>query len=107
MSEDAFIILRHVDNFLAGLGPVFNAGERVEGYTSPLWFYIVSLFRWMGFSSKGAVVLPSLIISLSALYILIFKITFAPNGKKRLHLNPGIAILIGTSAFIDFGTSGL
>ena len=107
VSEDAFIILRHVDNFLAGLGPVFNAGERVEGYTSPLWFYIVSLFRWAGFSPKGALVFPSLMISFTALYILIFKITFSHDTTKRLHLNPGVAILIGTSAFIDFGTSGL
>ena len=37
VAEDAFIDLRVVQNVLAGHGPVFNAGERIEAYTSPLW----------------------------------------------------------------------
>ena len=33
VTEDAFISLRVVQQVLAGNGPVFNAGERVEAYT--------------------------------------------------------------------------
>src|SRR5262245_54049194 len=37
MSDDGFINLRIVKQIEAGHGPVFNAGERVEASTSPLW----------------------------------------------------------------------
>jgi arabinofuranosyltransferase len=37
MSDDGFINLRVVSQIKAGHGPVFNAGERVEAFTSPLW----------------------------------------------------------------------
>lgn len=35
-SDDSFITLRYARNVLRGHGPVFNPGERVEGFTSPL-----------------------------------------------------------------------
>lgn len=35
--DDAYITLRFARNWLAGLGPVWNPGEFVEGYTHPLW----------------------------------------------------------------------
>lgn len=35
--DDAYIYLRYADNVVTGNGVVFNPGERVEGYTSPLW----------------------------------------------------------------------
>ena len=40
MSDDGLIVLRTVRNLLAGNGPVFNAGERVEANTSTLWQYL-------------------------------------------------------------------
>jgi hypothetical protein len=35
--DDAFIVFRYAANLAAGHGAVFNPGERVEGYSSPLW----------------------------------------------------------------------
>ncbi|MDQ2800951.1 MAG: hypothetical protein M3Y13_15065 [Armatimonadota bacterium] len=35
-TDDPFITYRYAANLLAGHGPVFNIGERVEGFTSPL-----------------------------------------------------------------------
>jgi len=35
-ADDPFITLRYAANVLHGLGPVFNPGQRVEGFTSPL-----------------------------------------------------------------------
>jgi hypothetical protein len=37
MCDDAFISFRYADNLVRGLGLVFNAGERVEGYTNLSW----------------------------------------------------------------------
>jgi hypothetical protein len=36
-SEDAYITFRFAENWAHGLGPVYNAGERVFGFSSPLW----------------------------------------------------------------------
>lgn len=43
MYDDGFIYLRIVQNVLAGNGPVFNAGERVEVYTGVLWVGVLSI----------------------------------------------------------------
>jgi hypothetical protein len=36
LGDDAFILMTYGRNLAGGLGPVFNVGERVWGYTSPL-----------------------------------------------------------------------
>ena len=41
--DDAYISLRAAANWAHGLGPVFNAGVRVEGTTSPLWTALLAL----------------------------------------------------------------
>jgi arabinofuranosyltransferase len=35
--DDAFVTFRYAQNLTDGLGPVYNLGERVEGYSSPIW----------------------------------------------------------------------
>src|SRR5258705_13457786 len=46
--DDAFINLRFAENLAAGLGPVFNAGERVEGYTTPAWVFLLAGLHRLG-----------------------------------------------------------
>ena len=45
IADDAFIDVRVVNNVLAGHGPVYNVGERVEAYTNPLWVLALVAFR--------------------------------------------------------------
>ena len=45
VEEDAFLNFRVVDQIRAGHGPVFNAGERVEVATSPLWLWMLVVAR--------------------------------------------------------------
>jgi len=40
--DDAWISFRYARNLVSGLGPVFNPGERVEGYTNPLWVLLTA-----------------------------------------------------------------
>ena len=40
--DDGFIYFRIVQNVVDPTGPVFNAGERVEVYTSPAWLAVLS-----------------------------------------------------------------
>jgi len=48
MFYDGYIYLHVVQNILAGHGPVFNAGQRVEAFTSPLWTAVLS---FLGFAT--------------------------------------------------------
>ena len=41
--DDGFIYFRSVEQILAGNGPVFNAGERVESFTSPVWLALLTV----------------------------------------------------------------
>jgi len=43
MFDDGYIYLHVVQNILAGNGPVFNQGQRVEVFTGPLWTAILAL----------------------------------------------------------------
>src|SRR5262249_19221322 len=39
----AFIYFRYARNLLDGYGPVWNPGEHVEGFSSPLWLALVTI----------------------------------------------------------------
>src|SRR5688500_4313383 len=43
VSPDGFVYLRVVKQLLDGNGPVWNAGERVEAATGPLWTAFLAL----------------------------------------------------------------
>ena len=49
LMDDAYIYFRYVDNWvLLGRGLVFNEGEFVEGYSSPLWALLLGALRATG-----------------------------------------------------------
>ena len=48
LADDAYISFRYAENLAAGHGPVFNLGERVEGYTDFLWVVLLALCRLAG-----------------------------------------------------------
>ena len=53
--DDAYIPFRYAVNVVAGHGPVFNPGERVEGYTSPLWLALLVVLEALGLDlDRGA-----------------------------------------------------
>jgi hypothetical protein len=41
-SDDAFITYRYARNIVSGLGFVYNAGERVQGFSSPLYTLVLA-----------------------------------------------------------------
>ncbi len=43
--DDAMISMRYAYNLVHGNGLVWNAGERVEGFTNPLWVGFMALFH--------------------------------------------------------------
>jgi arabinofuranosyltransferase len=43
IADDGYIYLRIVRQLEAGNGPVFNAGQRVEAFTGPLWVGMLTI----------------------------------------------------------------
>ncbi|MCU0610259.1 MAG: hypothetical protein MUE60_00535 [Candidatus Eisenbacteria bacterium] len=58
ITDDAFISFRYARSVAEGHGPVFNPGERVEGYTNPLWVYLLASAAMIG--APPEVVAPAL-----------------------------------------------
>src|SRR4029077_14763977 len=47
-TDDSYITFRYVNNFVDGLGLVYNRGEKIEGFSNPLFILILSgLCRWI------------------------------------------------------------
>lgn len=61
--DDAYIFFRYADHLLAGDGPVFNPGERVEGFTSPLWLLLLAVAHKAGLGYAAAVTIFGLLAS--------------------------------------------
>jgi arabinofuranosyltransferase len=113
IADDGLIVLRTVRNLLAGNGPVFNAGERVEANTSTVWSYLVTLGAWVGGSAQLEYVALTLALVLSVLGIVFAMLgtgrLYAPGlrGRRALLLPAGVLVYIAIPPARDFATSGL
>ncbi|MGD8452045.1 MAG: hypothetical protein PVJ57_09530 [Phycisphaerae bacterium] len=102
--DDAFITFRYVQNTLAGYGPVFNVGERVQGFTHPLWFVLLLAGGFCADVYAVAVVLG--LAATAALFLIV-----ARTWRERLNgwwqLLVVAALLLSSRAFVEYQTSGL
>jgi len=102
LNDDSLFTIRTILNWLDGYGPVFNLGERVQAYTHPLWFLVLSLFLAVSNSIYLAVFLASLVLSLATVAIIIGRISTSFWGGLL-----AMIALLCSKAFIDYCSSGL
>jgi len=110
VSDDGFINLRIVWNVLHGDGPVFNAGERVEAGTSPLWIAILVVARVLLWFLD-----PAWTAVLAGIALTLAGIAFAAAGARRwwasigrdAPLPLGALLLVALPPMWDFASSGL
>ena len=107
MSDDGLIVLRTVRQLVAGEGPVFNTGERVEANTSTLWTAVLAVPGLVpGVSLNWSAVVIGLVLSVAG-------VAFGLDGARRLarrhrRMAPfGALVVVALPPFWDFGTSGL
>ncbi len=110
IADDGLIVLRTVRNLLAGNGPVFNAGERVETNTSTIWTYLVYAVSWLSEVRLEYVVLTiALVLSTAAIVLAMFG-TYALRTRSAgvvAYLPAGVLVYIAVPPARDFATSGL
>ncbi len=68
--DDAYISFRYAANWAHGLGPVFNAGERVEGYTNFLWTALLSGAARLGLDIPAVSLVLGAALALATLALL-------------------------------------
>ncbi|WP_372941435.1 flagellar motor control protein ZomB [Mycolicibacterium sp.] len=113
IADDGLIVLRTIRNLLAGNGPVFNAGERVEANTSTLWTYVMYLASLIGGPARLEYVALAVALSLSVLGVVLLMLgaarLYAPSlrGRSALLLPAGALVYIAIPPARDFATSGL
>ncbi|WP_044985403.1 hypothetical protein [Sorangium cellulosum] len=102
--DDAYISYRYARNFARGLGLVYNAGERIEGYTNFLWTVLLAAFIKVGLDPDVvAKVLGGLAAcgSLGAIYLLSARLR--PHGAIPCIATWLFATSIVQSGYAVFG----
>ena len=113
IADDGLIVLRTVRNLLAGNGPVFNQGERVEANTSTAWTYLMYVGSWVGGPVRMEYVALTLALALSVLGVALLMLgagrLYAPSlrGRRAIMLPAGALVYIALPPARDFATSGL
>ncbi len=102
IGDDAYITFRTIDNFVNGFGLRWNIAERVQSYTHPLWLFLLSIFFFFTREIFFTSLIISIIVSLSAVSILAFKLSVSWKNMTIVLLS-----VIFSKAFIDYSTSGL
>lgn len=102
ISDDSAITLRTVLNFINGYGPVFNIYERVQAYTHPLWFFIISFFSY--FTKNVFITNFALSITFSVLTYFLFIKYFVKNIVAFVFVT---ILFFLSKSFMDYSTSGL
>ncbi len=102
LCDDSFITMRSVDNFLHGRGLTWNPGERVQVFTHPLWFGILTVADLFSPSGYWAAMLASLTVTAAALLLLMHSLP-----ARATAIVAAAAALALSRAYVDFSTSGL
>jgi arabinofuranosyltransferase len=107
--EDAFINFRIVSQIVGGHGPVFNAGERVETFTSPLWLALLVVGR----ATLGLFMSMEWVSVLFGLTAAVAAFVIGGRAARFLHRDGDVVLPIGllfaasVPVVWDFATSGL
>ena len=102
ISDDAYITFRTLDNFANGYGLTWNAGERVQAFTHPLWALILSSLHAYTNDFYFTTILFSIALSLATSGIVAFGI-----ARSRAGAFLAVVTLALSRSFVDYSTSGL
>jgi arabinofuranosyltransferase len=103
VSDDAYISFRTIYNFFHGHGMRWNIAERVQSFTHPLWFFLLTCFYFITREIHITSMIVSVGITTGALTLWFFR-----ASKSNIDLTfISLLALIFSRAFIDYSTSGL
>jgi arabinofuranosyltransferase len=98
--DDAYLNFRAVEQLFAGNGPNWNPHERVQVYTSPLWFWMLAVARLISADPFFFTIILSFVLVLLLSFFLYRQLSLFQAAVAFF-------LLLGSNAFMDFSTSGL
>jgi arabinofuranosyltransferase len=101
VGDDAYITFRTVQNTWLGFGPRWNVIERVQSYSHPLWFILLSA----SYPFTNNLYISALALSFISSAFLVWPILRFAASKAGAGL--AIALLCSSTAFVEFTSSGL
>jgi hypothetical protein len=87
--DEAMVSMRYAKNLAAGHGLVWNPGERVEGFTNPLWVVYMSLFHLLPIPQSKV----SLAIQISSVLILLVNLVVVKKIAKLVTRSELLSLL--------------
>jgi arabinofuranosyltransferase len=114
--DDAFINFRIVENVLAGHGPVFNVGERVEAGTSVLWLVILVAVRFctqpLGWAVEWISLWSGIATSAGAVALLVWsaRLMWTREAERPPGVGfapAGVLVMLAVTPFKEFASSGM
>ena len=101
IGDDALISLRTILNVTHGYGLTFNAGERVQAFTHPLWLGLLTL----AYVVVGNVFYATFALSIVTSMAVFAFVLRAARSASQVWI--AVGVLLTSRAFIDYSTSGL
>jgi hypothetical protein len=90
--DDAYITFRYAENMAAGLGPVYNPGEHVEGYTTFLWMGMLSAASAMGLNLVWAAKVYGILASMLTLLLVSLSDRIVPGLPRKVAFYGGLMV---------------
>ena len=111
VTEDALVSFRYAQNIADGNGPVFNPGERVEGYTNFFWLVLIALPRAaFGADVQTTAVVFGVLAALGCVllsYLLVNRIVAGADAERRPAIGVAAAVLTASAGGLAvYGPSG-
>ena len=92
--DDAYISFRYAEHFCQGKGIVYNEGERVEGYTTFLWVFLLGLGHMAG--CYIPILAKTLGMALSIGCLLLLAVSHKFTGVSDIRASAIAPLLLGT-----------
>jgi len=109
VQDDSYITYRYARNIVRGLGPVFNPGERVEGYTNFLWMMLIALLGKLGIAFTTIIPLTQVLgVIFGAVTIVLFFMLLRRHSTGPPLLAPLATLLLAAcGSFAYWHVSGM
>lgn len=112
VGDDTYITLRTVENIATGHGAVWNAGERLQCYTHPLWMLLLTGARLCTGECYFGTIALSYVLAITAVALLALRAGRC-NDRSGGRSGGAVAVavvmwlLLWSRAFTEFAVSGL
>jgi hypothetical protein len=106
VSDDAYISFRYAQNWAQGFGPVYNVGEKVEGYTNFLWMAVLTGLHALGADIVLAAQVLGIILGV-AVILLTYRFSLRWHSSDSLWAVLAACLLSLNVSFAIWATGGL